>query len=215
MKKLLLFVALGLGLCAPLLPAHAQNSPCGINGTNPPGTICALGRNPSYSATSVGLVPAASATDIFCISGSTTKNISIRKISIGGTAGTAITTPFLIYQRSALDTGGTAATSLALPVAVPTNPTDPAATAVLTAYTANPTVAASPLLMDALTVDLPVTTAAGGRVEESHFWGTGIDLFQKGLDIPKNTTLQYCVNLNGVSVSSGVLTINVLWQEMN
>ena len=217
MKTLLISTALAAGFFAllPASPALAQNSPCGINGTNPPGTICAIGRNPSYSATSVGLVPAASATDIFCISGSATKNISIRQISIGGTAGTAVTTPFLIYQRSALDTGGTAASTLALPVAVPTNPSDPAATAVLTAYTANPTVAANPLLMDAVLVDLPVTTAAGGAIESSLSWGTPGDMFLKGLDIPKNTTLQYCVNLNGVSVSSGVLVINILWQETN
>lgn len=207
MKKLLLLLALLLGF---VTPAHAT---CGVNSVPAIGVICDISRNPTYSATAIGLVPASAATDIFCISPSTTKGVSIRKIKIGGTAGTAITTPFLIYERSALGTSGTAATGLALPVAVPMNPPDPAATATLTAYTGNPTVAATPLLMDALLVDLPVTNAAGGTVEATSVYGTSVDFFNKGLNLPANTTLQACVNLNGVTVATGVLMINVIWQE--
>lgn len=207
MKKLFLALGLLLGL---VLPAAAT---CTVNTVPQVGVICDISRNPTYSATSVGLVPAASATDIFCISAGATKSISIRKIEIGGTAGTAVTTPFLIYQRSALGTSGTAATGLALPVAVPLNSNDPASTATLTAYTANPTVAATPLLMDAVLVDLPVTTAAGGVTANELTYGTSVDAFSKGLDIIKNTTQQICLDLNGVTVSSGVLVINMQWQE--
>lgn len=214
MKKLLLAPLLGLWALLALVPmASPARAACGINFTPTIGVICDVVRNPTYIATSVSLVPAASATDIFCISGSATKTISIRQITIAGTAGTAITTPFLIYQRSALDTAGTAATGLALPVPAPLSPIDPAATAVLTAYTANPSVAATPILLDALLVDLPVTTAAGGGVAVVNNYGTQVDFLNKGIDIPKNTTLQDCVNLNGVSVSSGVLIIGIQWQE--
>lgn len=213
MKKLLFAPLLGLWALLALLPSTPARAACGVNTVPAVGVICDIARNPTYSATSVGLVPAASATDIFCISAGSTKSVSIRKISIGGTAGTAITTPFLIYQRSTLGTSGTAATGIALPVPVPLNSNDPAATAILTAYTANPTVAATPLLMDAATVDLPVTTAAGGAVTAELRYGTSVDFLSKGLDIIKGTTNQICVNLNGVSVSSGVLTINMQWQE--
>jgi len=178
------------------------------------GMITEILRRPTYTATSVGLVPAASATDIFCINASSTKTITVRRVVIGGTAGTAITTPFLLYRRVSQDTGGTAATSLALPVAVPHSSSDSAATATLTAYTANPTVVdSSPSLMGALLVDLPVTTAAGGRVDVERIFGTGIDMFSKGLDLLKGSHQQLCVNLNGVSVSSGVLAITMVWQE--
>jgi hypothetical protein len=204
MRKYLLIGGLVLAAFA----AKAQ-----INVVPQVGLITSVLRVPTYSATSVGLAPASSATDIYCISAGTTKNVSIRQIKIGGTAGTAITTPFLIYRRSALGTSGTAATGIALPVPVPLNTSDPASTATLTAYTANPTVAANPILMDAATVDLPVTTAAGGAVEAVMTYGTGVDLFNRGLDILKNTTQQICVNLNGVSVSSGVLDIGMIWQE--
>lgn len=171
-------------------------------------------RRHTYTAKSVELVPAASATNIFCINASSTKTITVRRVVIGGTAGTAITTPFLLYRRVSQDTGGTAATSLALPVAVPHISSDSAATATLTAYTANPTVVdSSPSLMGALLVDLPVTTAAGGRVDVERIFGTGNDMFSKGLDLLKGSNQQLCVNLNGVSVSSGVLAITMEWQE--
>ena len=177
------------------------------------GMISSILKVPTYTATSVGLVPASAATDLFCISAGASKNISIKRLIVSGTAGTAITTPFLVYTRSALDTGGTAATSLALPVAVPLMPSDPASTAVLTAYTANPTVAATPLLMGALQVNLPVTTAAGSSVETVREWGTTVDMFNHSLNIIKGTTNQICVNLNGVTVSSGVLNISIQWTE--
>lgn len=178
------------------------------------GMITEIVQRPTYTASSVGLVPAASATDIFCINASSSKTVTVRRVVIGGTAGTAITTPFLLYRRVSQDTGGTAATSLALPVAVPHISSDSAATATLTAYTANPTIVdSSPSLMGALLVDLPVTTAAGGRVDVERTYGTGNDMFSKGLDLLKGSSQQLCVNLNGVSVSSGVLAITMEWQE--
>lgn len=178
------------------------------------GMITEIVRRPTYTASSVGLVPAASATDIFCINASSSKTVTVRRVVIGGTAGTAITTPFLLYRRVSQDTGGTAATSLALPVAVPHISSDSAATATLTAYTANPTIVdSSPSLMGALLVDLPVTTAAGGRVDVERTYGTSNDMFSKGLDLLKGSSQQLCVNLNGVSVSSGVLAITMEWQE--
>ena len=186
----------------------------GVNTVPQVGMISSILKVPTYTATSVALVPAASATDIFCISPGTSKNIAVRRVAIGGTAGTAITTRFLLYRRVSLDTGGTAATSLALPVAVPLYPSDPASTATLTAYTANPTVVdSSPSLMGAMTVDLPLTSAAGGAIHVERHWGSSVDMFNHGLILAKNTTQQLCINLNGVSVSSGVLTINMEWQE--
>lgn len=213
MKRLLLAFSLLIGLSASALAPTPAAASCGVNFVPVVGVICDLVRNPTYTATSIGLVPASSATDIFCISPGATKTIALRRLTIGGVAGTAITTPFLLYERSALGTSGTAATGLAAPVPVPLLPSDPASTATLIAYTANPTVAATPLLMDALLVDLPVTTAAGGTSAVTKQWGSSVDFFDKGIDLTKASTLQLCVNLNGVSVSSGVLAITAEWQE--
>lgn len=60
---------------------------------------------------------------------------------------------------------------------------------------------------------LAFTGAAGGRVDSERLFGTSVDMFSRGIDLLKNTTQQLCVNLNGVSVSSGVLAITMEWQE--
>lgn len=208
MKRILLLGLLLLGLYAPV-PAHAA---CTVNTVPQVGVICDITRNSTYAAASVGLVPAASATDIFCISGSTTKTISVREITISGTAGTAITTPVLLYRRVSLDTGGTPATGAALPVGVPLSSANPAATAVLTAYTANPTIVdSSPSLLAAPAISFSVTTSTNSPFILNG--GTQVDIQSQGFDIVKGTAQQLCLNLNGVSVSSGVLAIGMKWTE--
>jgi hypothetical protein len=214
MKRLLL--GLALLLLAPLLaPAHAQApANCGVNFNPAIGINCLNIRQPTYSAISRALVPAASATDIFCISGSTTKNIIISRIEISGTAGTLVNAPFTLLRRVSLDTGGTAATGTALPAASPHNTGNATSTAVLTAYTANPTIVdSSPLYFRSTWLALPTTAA--GTVQNSVIWffGSEVEAFDQHLDILKNTSQQVCVNLNAVSVSSGVLDISIQWTE--
>ena len=201
MKKLLLALLLGISS-----PALAQ-----VNTVPQVGLITSVLRNPTYSAVSVGLVPAASATDIFCISGSATKSVAVRQIVISGTAGTAITTPVVLLRRVALDTGGTAATGLALPVAATNSSGDTAATAVLTAYTANPTINdSSPSLLQGPAVSFATTTTANQPTILKS--GTQVDLFTKGWDL-HGAAQQLCLNLNGASVSSGVLALSIQWTE--
>lgn len=207
LKSLLLASAAALYASAAL----AQN----VNQVPQVGSISTIYRLPTYTASSAQLVPAASATDIFCVNGSTTKNISVREFIISGTAGTAITTPVLVNYNHSLDTGGTAATGLALPVAVPTNPSDPASgSAAQTAYTANPTVNdSSPNLLAVVSPTFAVTTTANQPT--IIITGTSVDMFNKGWDIPKASTVvaQICLNLDGKSISSGVLNVTAVWTE--
>lgn len=179
-----------------------------------PGVISGIARSQTYSAISVGLVPAASATDIWCLNGSTRKNVHLKRLLLSGTAGTAITTPVILLLRHALDTGGTPATSLALPVGAPNSPVNAPASATLTAYTANPTVNdASPNYLVAAAVPFLVTT--GGAVPTTIYGGTSVDELDQGWFIPRAGTVvqQLCLNLNGVSISSGVLAISAEWAE--
>src|SRR5574337_791087 len=166
----------------------------------------------TYVASSVALVSPASATDIFCINGSTSRNIHIRRITIGG-SGTAISTPILINYNHSLDTGGTAATGSAAPVAVPLSPTDPASTsAAQIAYTAVPTINDStPSLLAVGTLSLAAASAAGSGTTTFYFGpgpGSGITL-DKSIDIPKASTVvaQVCLNLNTTSITSPKLNI--------
>ena len=202
--------ATALGLAGLLFAASVASAQ--VNVVPQVGQINSIIRVPTYTATSIGLVPAASATDIFCLNASATKNISVTRVTIDGTAGTAVTTPFILYRRVSQDTGGTAATGLALPVAVPLNSTDPASTATLTAYTANPTIVdSSPSLVGANLVSVAVTTSVG--LQETMRYGSSTDIFNRRIDLAKGSTQQLCVNLNAVSISSGVLMINLEWQE--
>lgn len=206
LKKLLLAGVVALASAN----AYAQ----GVNQVPQVGTISNILKRNTYSAISVGLVPAASATDIVCLNGSTSKNVHLRRVVLSGTAGTAITTPVVLKLNHSLDTGGTAATGLALPVAAPLNPNNPAATATLTSYTANPTVTDStPNYLLAPAVSFGVTTTVGEA--DVYTAGTSIDFFDQGWDIPKAATVtqQLCLNLNGVSISSGVLAISLEWTE--
>lgn len=206
MKKLLgLFLALALlGASA---PAFAQ-----VNTVPEVGVISAIQKARTYSAASVGLVPASSATDIFCINASATASVSVKQIILSGTAGTAITTPVLLFRRASLDTGGTAATSTALPVGVTNFSADSAATAVLTAFTANPTIVdSSPALLAAPAISFSVTTGTNSPFTLQA--GSSVDFFTKAYDLLKGSTQQLCLNLNAVSISSGVLAISIEWTE--
>lgn len=204
MKRILLSA---LGLLALGTAALAQ-----VNTVPQVGQITSILRNATYGAYSVGLVPAASATDIFCINASASRDISVREVMLSGTAGTAITTPVLLYRRASQDTGGAPATSLALPVPVPMISSDPASTATLTAYTANPTVVdASPVLLQAPAISFSVTT--GTNTPSFFYGGTNVDLLSKGFNLLKGSTQQLCLNLNGVSITSGVLAVGMKWVE--
>lgn len=165
----------------------------------------------SYRASSVGLAPAASATDIFCITGSATKTIKITKFRVSGTAGTLVTAPVYVAFRIAADTAGTLASNLALPVASKLDTGNDAATAVLAAYTANPTIGdTSPEIMASGWVTLPVTSAGVATVPLEFTFG-GFPWVQP-LTL-RGAAQQACLNLNGVSVSSGLLGITVEWYE--
>lgn len=177
------------------------------------GLITSVLKQNTYSAISHGLVPASAATDILCISSGTSKNVSIKRVEISGVAGTAINVPFAILRRITLDTGGTPATGAALPIGAANFSTDPASTAVLTAYTGNPTITdASPTYYRTGYVGLPLA-ASGGASIVSMLFGEEVGWFTKGLDILKGSTQQYCLNLNATTVSSGLLEINMSWTE--
>lgn len=207
MRKFLFGLAIWLGALA---SAVAQ-----VNVVPQIGVSSASIRQQTYSAISRALVPAASATDIFCIGGSSTRSIGIHRIEISGTAGTLVNAPFTLVKRVSLDSGGTAATTTALPVASTHVAGNAASTASLIAYTANPTINdTSPLYYRSSWVALPTTAA--GTVQNSIIWefGTFISAYDQGLGIlAGTTTTQYCINLNAVSVSSGVLDISIEWIE--
>lgn len=167
----------------------------------------------TYRSVARALPPAASATDIACIAGSSTKTVYVDYIRLTGTAGTLVTAPFTLVRRASVDTGGTAATTTAnwannISKADSSNPT---ATATLISYSANPTINdTSPTYVTSAWATLPVTSA--GTSIAPLVWEWSNTSFSQRPTL-RGVAQQLCINLNAVSVSSGLLDVAIQWTE--
>lgn len=212
MKRFLLSLGLLLGLSG---LAQAQAPACGgINFVPQPGLVCIIDSSvPTYIATSIGLVPGAAPTDIACLTGSATKTIRVKQVRVSGTAGTAINIVAVLTKHASANTGGTPATSTALPVPYTLDTTFPAVSATTTAYTANPTITdAAPGLISAQTVFLPATGTANAAATALWYWDDG----GPAISPPtlRGIAQQVCVNLNAATTpSSGLMTVTFMWTE--
>jgi hypothetical protein len=211
----LLFASALLGALsgAPASAQQASGQGCinsGVNGVPQPGQNCLIESAVfTYAAVSVGLVPASSATDLVCLTGSSNKVVRLLSVKVGGTAGTALSTPVLITKHVTANSGGTAATGNALPVPYKVDTSDGTPTATTTAYTANPTINdASPGVIDAGISTFGVTTASSPSQQFNYF----THIYNEPPTI-RGTAQQLCVNLNGVSVSTGSISISLYWTE--
>lgn len=206
MKRFLLALAIALGLLA---PAAAQ-----VNVVPQLGLTTGILKKTTYSSVALALPPAASATDIACIAGSATKTVVVRRISISGTAGTLVSAPFTLVRRAAADTAGTAATTTANWASnIAKHDTQNAtATATLISYSANPTITDStPTYLRSDYLTLPVTSAGTSIVPLA--WEPDMKFgFPQGW-VLRGVAQQLCINLNGVSVSSGLLHAAITWTE--
>lgn len=211
MKRILVALGLLLGMVA---SATAQCIGAGTVNTVPqPGITClAEPTTPTYHATGVAIAVGTTPTDVACITGSATRTVRLKKVRISGTAGTAININTFLTKHTVANTGGTAATGTALPTASPNDSTFPAATATLQAYTANPTVDASAIVVNGATLFMPVTSTASGQSHLTFDWATGATA--ESPPVLRGVAQQYCVNLNGVTApSSGVMNVEWVWTE--
>lgn len=159
----------------------------------------------TYSAAITSLVLAAAATDIFTITGSGTKTIKIKRLQISGTATTAGAFDFQIIKRSTANTAGTSTN----PTAVPHDSNDVAATALINAYTANPTLGTAVGIMKS--IKATVTTSAGAIPSIS----TVLEFGQHSGEAPtlRGTTQVLAVNFNAATAAGGSLNIDIEWTE--
>lgn len=208
MRKFLLAAGLVLGMAA---SAAAQ-----VNVVPQTGVTFGYVPKATYSAAFIGLVPAASGTDITCIAGSAAKVVKLQSFRLSGTAGTLVTLPITLLRRATVDTGGTAASTTANPAnnIAKRDTTQATAAATLIAYTANPTITdSSPTYLDSASLTLNVTGTTAAAVVPL--------VFDFGKDVANLLTAptlrgaaqQICVNVNAISVSSGVLNGSWTWTE--
>lgn len=209
MKRLLL--ALGL-LLAPTLAAAQCIAVGGVNTVPQPGVNCLS--EPSvatFGATGIGLVPAASATDIACLPGNASNVVRIQRVTISGTAGTLVNVPITLLKRASANTGGTPATSTALPVAYRFDANSAAPVSVPIAWTANPTIVdTTPGILAHRVVNFGTTGTTVATANGIFDW---LGRNYMAAIILRGVAQNLCVNLNTTSISSGVLGVSFTWTE--
>ena len=156
------------------------------------------------------ITPAASGTDLFTLNGAANVNTRINDLRCDGTA-TAIGAGYLFgLTRSTADTGGTSTA----PTAVPIDPNDPAATATLALYSANPTVGALVgNVWEGTLVYTPVATTTIGTSPIEMKFGSAVDASTEGLTL-RTAAQGFALNSGGVSQPSGAkVNCSIVWSE--
>jgi hypothetical protein len=160
----------------------------------------------SYGAGIGDLALAASATDVFCINGSATRTIYITDVHISGSATSAARINVSYTRRSTANSGGTSTTL----TNIPDDSQSPAGTAVVKAYTANPTLGTSVGVYSSGHNTFPADAAPNIAINEltRYFGSDNAKLFTL-----RGTSEGLCLNFNGETVTGGLAHISVHWIE--
>jgi len=200
-KNLVLFAALaGLGWCA--APAAQAQTPtnCGVNYNPVVGVNCANVRKTTYVGQILGLVPVTGATDVWCVNGSSSRNIIVREAFLSGTATAATLVPVSLIRRNTLDTGGTSTVPNIAPMAAG----NPTATATAIQYTANPTITDTTSHQTMRAASMLLGTAAVPNLPVEFKMGTAVDAYDQSAQIVAGaTTQQICLNLGAAALAGG------------
>lgn len=168
------------------------------------GTVTSIptdGVKSAYAVVMTGITPAASATDLFTIIGSGTKTVRIRELIVYGTQTTGSTVPIFIVKRSTADTGGSSTTGTAIPF----SSSDAAATAVVKAYTANPSVGTP---IGNLSYDVPFVA-----ITQDILLSFDFNLLPYQVYTLNSAAETIAVNLNAATVSGGSFGVKIVWTE--
>lgn len=158
----------------------------------------------SYSAAVTGLVGPTLTTDLFTISGSASKIIRVTRLALTASQTTAAQRDVLLIKRSAANTGGTSSTA----TGVAMDSTNSAATAVVRAYTANPTALGAAVgTIRSRKVFIAGTAANSDEmIQDFGIRGTQAVVLRSAAE-------SLCVNLNGVTSNGNSFDLSVEWTE--
>lgn len=169
------------------------------------GTVTAIpadGVKSAYTAVVKGVVPAAAATDVFTIIGSATKIVRIRDFVLFGAQTVGSIVPINIIKRSTANTGGTSTAGTAIPF----SSTDAGATAVVSAYTANPSALGTSL--GNLSFETPFLAILQDQLFEYNF-----NLVPYQVYTLNSAAETIAINLGGATVTGGNLALKMTWTE--
>ena len=160
----------------------------------------------TYSAAVTNFNYANNGTDIFSITGSATKTIRIKHISVDGTRTTATNVSVQLVKRSTANTGGTPTTI----TSVPWDSNFATATATVRTYGTNPTTGTLVGILHSEKMHMPTATSAGGDELTFTFHVEGGNMSDVVL---RGTNEVLAVNMNGVTATGNSMNIDIVWTE--
>lgn len=165
------------------------------------------GGNATYRVAGTGYTAYATPTDLITISGSATKTVVVRLMTIQTQSTSAALQTFYLVKRSTADTGGTSTT----PTPVAFNSSRPAPSAVVSLYTAAPTVGTSAGNVQITLIASAVVTSAPGAATFTP--ATSVTDFSEPF-ILRGTGESLCLNYAGAALTPGfTATWFVEWEE--
>jgi|SRR5580765_2252798 len=182
-----------------------------IASTDAPRVINAVntdGQRATYRASTTGLAAVTGCTDLFTLTGSASKTIRITRVEFGGTVATAaMYLDVLAVIRSGANLTGTSTT----PTVVPLDSNDPAGTAVVRAYTANPGTLGT--LVGAVRSDKVLLPLTGTPVLPDRLvWNFGNRPAKTC--VLRGATQVFAINLNGIAIANATLIdVAIEWTE--
>lgn len=160
----------------------------------------------TYSAAIAGFTYAANGTDIFTIQGSNNRVIRIKHLSIDGTQTTSNTRTVSLIKRSSPNIGGTS--TLLSPVSF--DSFNPAVTAQIRYYTANPTTLGT--LVGSIHTEKLLIPSPGANIEDALIFSTIEASTMQDITLRSSNEL-LAVNMGGVTSNGNTMNIDVLWTE--
>ena len=164
----------------------------------------------TYTSSGYSLTPATSLTNLITLAGSATTTVRVLGAACDGVATATGVTELFAVKRSTADSGGT-------PVGMTTVPYDtgdPAASATITAYSANPTVgtAVGVLYAGQMFYNIAATTSLTASPWVAKF-GSRLDASAEGVTL-RGVAQSFSIWGNGVSQPSGAaINCTVTWTE--
>jgi hypothetical protein len=157
----------------------------------------------TYSASITGLVAGALPTDIFTIIGSATKIVKILHIDVSGIRLVNGHSDIKLLKRSTANTVGTST----LPTVVPHDSNNNPGTAVVNAYTVNPTLGA---LVGEIKSEKAFINTVGSGASDHIRWNNDSE---QGVAVLRGINELIAVNLNGVTITGNNFSIFITWTE--
>jgi hypothetical protein len=167
------------------------------------GYVNTEGKSPTYSyAPAAAITPVATASDVVVLTGSATKTVRIVRACIEAGAGTPGSLTFALTKHSTADTGGTSTAG----TASQHDSQDPAATATVALYSANPTVGT------AVTIQTGVVYATSAGIKDWRCYSFG-DVGDKKV-ILRGITEQFAITHLGTAIpGTTVAHYKIEWTE--